>query len=142
MPRPQSRRDGGSLTGVKIGEMSAVAAGGVLGTLGRIGIDAALSGTPEWWGAATLTVNLLGAFALGVAIGHRLGFLSPALRAGVTVGFLGSFTTFSAIALFLTSSPPLIALAYLVITLGLGVALAWAGAALGARLMPHRPVPA
>jgi CrcB protein len=118
---------------VKIREILFVALGGAAGTLGRIGVDEALAGTPQWWGAATLVVNLLGAFALGCAVGHGLAFLSPALRSGITVGFLGSFTTFSAIALLLTSSPPLFALGYLVITVILGVALARAGIALGKR---------
>ncbi|MEX2048232.1 MAG: fluoride efflux transporter CrcB [Gemmatimonadota bacterium] len=54
-----------------------------------------LTGAAFPWG--TFTVNLTGSFALGFALAW-LPYAAPApeLRALVAVGFLGSFTTFSA----------------------------------------------
>lgn len=45
----------------------------------------------------TLTVNVLGSFLLGLLMvfGLRSTLLSPELRIGLTVGFMGGFTTFS-----------------------------------------------
>ncbi|PLX86849.1 MAG: fluoride efflux transporter CrcB [Desulfuromonas sp.] len=45
----------------------------------------------------TLVVNLIGTFMLGLLMeaALRSSFLSPELRIGLTVGFLGGFTTFS-----------------------------------------------
>ena len=47
------------------------------------------------WG--TLGVNLLGSFLLGLLMetGLRHDLLPPNIRLGVTVGFMGGFTTFS-----------------------------------------------
>lgn len=46
----------------------------------------------------TFAVNVLGAFLIGLILECSLhsAFLSPELRMGLTVGFLGGFTTFSA----------------------------------------------
>lgn len=45
----------------------------------------------------TLTVNLMGSFLLGAVMegSLRSTLLSPELRIGITVGFMGGFTTFS-----------------------------------------------
>lgn len=45
----------------------------------------------------TLLVNVLGSFLLGFLLenGLRTAHLSPELRMGIAVGFLGGFTTFS-----------------------------------------------
>ena len=50
-------------------------------------------GTGFPWG--TLTVNVLGSFALGVVMQLGLGFLGAEVRILVTTGFLGGFTTYS-----------------------------------------------
>ena len=110
---------------------SAVALGGALGALARGSLDSGiLQGlTPNLW--VTLLVNIGGAAALGFAVGHGLGFLSPALRSGVTTGFLGSFTTFSGIlasALLVTMSGELLlAAAYVLATFVVGAAAAFGG---------------
>ena len=61
------------------------------------------------------------------------------LKAGLGVGLLGSFTTFSAFAVSLvsltTAGEGMSALGYLVLTLVLGLGAAWLGLALG------RPTP-
>ena len=45
----------------------------------------------------TLAVNLIGTFVLGLLMESALrsSFFTPELRIGITVGFLGGFTTFS-----------------------------------------------
>ncbi len=53
------------------------------------------SHTFPWW---TLSVNVIGCFLIGCLAGeiHSLKWLTPAQRHGISVGFLGAFTTFSA----------------------------------------------
>lgn len=74
---------------------------GIFGGLGCIarylvsGWTYALAGRGLPYG--TLAVNVLGSFLLGLLMtfGLRSTLLSPELRIGLTVGFLGGFTTFS-----------------------------------------------
>ena len=67
-----------------------VALAGGLGAVARAGVDRlATLWFPAW--TATLTVNLLGSFALGVAASS----LSGTALAVVGAGFCGGFTTFS-----------------------------------------------
>ncbi len=80
----------------------AVALGGALGALGRyLMIDR----VELWLGAGflygTLAANVLGSFLMGVLIDLMALVWSPSpeLRALLTVGLLGSFTTFSALSL-------------------------------------------
>ncbi len=96
----------------------AVALGGALGAVARY----LLVGRFEYWLGGgfpygTLTANVLGAFLMGVLIDVMalLWSPSPELRALLTVGVLGSFTTFSglsldALLLFGAGSPGLAAL--------------------------------
>ena len=74
-----------------------VALGGAVGAVARYGLSGWVQGLSAGsfpWG--TLVVNVLGCFALGFAFRVlQLSALTPAVRAGVTVGFLGAFTTFS-----------------------------------------------
>lgn len=80
----------------------AVAAGGAAGSVCRhlVGLMALrLLGPAFPYG--TLTVNVLGSFAMGmlaVLIGGRLGGAEP-VRLLLMTGFLGGFTTFSAFSL-------------------------------------------
>jgi CrcB protein len=76
----------------------AVAAGGAFGALARYLMVGRFE---HWLGAGfpfgTLTANVLGAFLMGVLI-ELMALVwspSPELRALLTVGILGSFTTFS-----------------------------------------------
>jgi CrcB protein len=75
----------------------AIALGGALGTLARYLLGAALADVVPGFPAATLGINVVGSFLLGLLMaGVALRpDLSPALRAALTVGFCGGFTTFS-----------------------------------------------
>ena len=74
-----------------------IAAAGALGALARYGLGGWVqSRTPGFpWG--TLLVNVLGSFLLGLLF-RTLDAMAatPEIRQALTVGFLGSFTTFSA----------------------------------------------
>ena len=74
-----------------------VALGGALGAMARYG----LSGWVQGWGSTTfpigtMAVNIVGSFLLGLSL-YLLESTAPTaeLRAFVTIGFLGAFTTFS-----------------------------------------------
>lgn len=80
----------------------AVAGGGAMGAVTRLAMSGAVQravGGSFPWG--TLTVNVLGAFLMGVIVGGslRLWTLTPELRLFLTTGLLGGFTTFSAFSL-------------------------------------------
>ena len=71
---------------------------GALGCLARYAVSGwvyALAGRALPWG--TLAVNVAGSFLIGLIMegSLRSTLLSPDLRIGLTVGFLGGFTTFS-----------------------------------------------
>lgn len=76
----------------------AIAAGGALGALSRHFVsNAIMKITGGGFPYGTFTVNIVGSFLMGIliiAFAHRFD-MTPALRALLTVGFLGSFTTFS-----------------------------------------------
>ena len=77
--------------------VSAVAAGGAMGALARWAMDVAGQrlGWSPW--ALLVVVNVAGAFALGWFVAGRERTAShPLVVPFMAVGFLGSFTTFSA----------------------------------------------
>ncbi len=108
----------------------AVLVGGAAGTGARAAIDLALLGTHPW---QTLGINVVGAFALGVLVARAWPVAPEWVRAGVGTGLLGGFTTFSALALAVASTPDAVVLAYLAASMVLGIAAAWAGLRLGGR---------
>ncbi|VUD68800.1 Putative fluoride ion transporter CrcB [Thalassocella blandensis] len=76
----------------------AVAIGGSLGAMSRYAVSQMFLSVPGKLPYATLTVNILGSFLMGmffVLILHK-GILPAVWRQVVMVGFLGAFTTFSA----------------------------------------------
>ena len=116
----------------------AVLLGGVLGTLARHGLTLALSPGP--WPAGTFAANLLGALLLGVLLEGLRGPDTPVLRTvrlAAGTGFLGAFTTYSALAveadLLVRDGRPGLAAAYAVGSLVAGLVLSALGAALAAR---------
>jgi len=80
----------------------AIALGGGLGALGRYAVGAgALAVFGPGFPVGTLAVNVIGGFLMGVIVetgALRVPFL-PELRAFLTVGLLGGFTTYSAFSL-------------------------------------------
>lgn len=75
----------------------AVALGGALGAMSRYWVYNSYANLDSRFPWATLTVNVLGSFLIGVAfilITERTD-MGPAVRGLVTVGFMGAFTTFS-----------------------------------------------
>tara|TARA_B100000674_G_scaffold39338_1_gene27432 strand:+ start:107 stop:487 length:381 start_codon:yes stop_codon:yes gene_type:complete len=115
----------------------AIALGGALGAVARHFIShwsvvALGNGFP--WG--TLTVNVVGCFALGVVVEVMALVWSPAAewRAFLTVGVLGAFTTFSAFALdisiFHERGEMLQAILYVTVSVAGSIAAIFAGMSL------------
>ena len=75
----------------------AVAAGGVLGTLARYGVSRIVHVAPDSFPWATFTVNVTGAFVLGVLLTAMIERWPPSryARPFLAIGFLGAYTTFS-----------------------------------------------
>lgn len=116
----------------------AVAAGGALGAVARHGVSRLAL---QWLGPnfpwGTMTANVIGSFAMGVLIVWLSARepASPALRAFLTVGLLGAFTTFSTFSLDVVTlyrdRTLIIAGAYLLASVLLSVSGLLAGLALG-----------
>lgn len=126
------------MRGPSPGSVLAVGGGGVVGTLLRYGAGEVAGST----GAATLAVNLLGAFALGCLLGwararETPGAQVPRFRVTQTffgTGMLGGFTTYSALALEVVELPLWQGAGYGLLTVIVGVILATAGVVLGRRV--------
>jgi CrcB protein len=118
-----------------------VALGGAIGSVLRwatVGLTLERFGPGFPWG--TLTVNLVGSFAIGVVGGLATSSagISPTMRLFIATGILGGFTTFSAFSLdTLTvgrnSGTPL-ALLYVASSVCLGLAAAAGGLTLARAL--------
>ena len=121
--------------------VAVVAAGGAIGALARWGVAEALphdSGRFPW---DTLLTNVAGCFLIGILMvlvvevvpGRRL------VRPFFGTGILGGFTTFSTYAVdsrtLLAAGRPLVAAAYVVATLLLGLAAVVAGLRLTERVV-------
>lgn len=116
-----------------------VAAGGALGALSRWGLNLTASElTKGDFPYATFIANIVGSFFMGILVAYFLKnvTLSDELKLFLTVGFLGSFTTFStfsidAVSLF-TRGEILVAITYIfasvILSIGavmLGTYLVW-----------------
>ena len=79
----------------------AVAVGGALGALSRFGMGQWLADSGyAHLHPATFLVNVIGALLIGILfVGAERFTLSEPARLGMSVGFLGAFTTFSAFSL-------------------------------------------
>ena len=86
--------------------LAAIAAGGAVGAVARFLVASSME---RWLGAGfpwgTLAVNVAGSFALGALVeACALSWAPPPeLRAALSVGALGAFTTFSAFSLDVAS---------------------------------------
>lgn len=108
----------------------AIVTGGALGTLARVALGS-MVGAP--WG--TLVVNTAGATALGwlIARGDQAPPRYRRVFPLLATGFLGSFTTFSALAQELATIPLWHALGDGAVALGCGLAAAGLGWRWGSR---------
>ena len=106
-----------------------VALAGAAGVLGRYGITQAFGAAAAPW--SVLAVNVAGSFAIGVLAGAGA---SEDVRLVAGIGFLGGFTTFSTFSLDvfadLEAGRPGRALAYVLLSVGLGIGAAAVGWAL------------
>ncbi|CAD6002244.1 CrcB family protein [Agreia sp. COWG] len=123
-----------------IAHLVAVFVGGVLGSATRLGLDTLMPHANDQIAVSTLLINIVGSFVLGVlTTGIWTRDVPSVVKAAIGPGFLGSFTTFSAMILsvvLLSASGPdhlLLGVAYLVVTLALGFAAALLGLRLGPR---------
>jgi CrcB protein len=127
--------------------LAAICLGGGLGSLARYGIERALpagSGIPT----GTLLINLSGAFLLGLLVAVVAARLvgsprpwAPLVRPALGTGVLGGYTTFSTAMVEAHDRSIGVAAGYLALSLVAGIALAWAGIALGERLAGRPPLP-
>ena len=129
---------------VDLAVLATVSLGGVLGSLGRYTVGAALPSTPGGFPWATLVVNVSGAFAMGLLVAylvdrpgtHRLA------RPFLGVGVLGGWTTFSSYAVegrdLFASGSPWLGLGYVLGSLVVGLFAVGVGVTAGERLFGRR----
>jgi len=119
----------------------AVFVGGLVGSAARIGITLVAGQIDDhWWPYPTLLVNLIGSFVLGYLVARRMSSIPNWMHLGVTTGFLGAFTTLSAISLDVAvpivrfGAVPLVVMgSYAIGSIIVGLVCAIAGLRLGAR---------
>ena len=119
----------------------AVAAGGLIGTGVRYGLGRAVPVESGAWPVTTFAINVVGALLLGILL-ESLVRIGPdtswrrVVRLGVGTGALGSFTTYSALAvdtgLLLRDDEFVAAAAYALGTVLVGLVATGVGVALGA----------
>lgn len=82
-------------TGTDMTNLSIIGTGGFFGAISRFLLSSTIVTSFD-----ILTVNVLGSFALGMLMYETefQGYISPRVRMGFGIGFLGSFTTFSTFA--------------------------------------------
>ncbi len=104
-----------------------MAAGGFCGAALRVGLGLWFPDAPGF-PATTLAINVTGTAALAALTGYwQITHRAPSwLRAGIGTGFLGAFTTFSALILFAVGATPAAAVLDLVLSVLLCAAAAWA----------------
>lgn len=131
-------------TGATPLELLAVFVGGLIGTTLRVLIDLALPHDLTAFAVSTLLVNISGAFVLGLLVAALWPRVPGWVRVGLGPGILGSFTTFSALAVSVVAlaqnGDVVGAVLSIVLSIGFGMLAAWAGLTLGARLA-HRQSP-
>ena len=123
-------------------DLLAVFVGGLIGTTLRVLIDLALPHDLSAFAHGTLLVNVTGSFVLGLFVAALWPRVPGWVRVGLGPGILGSFTTFSALAVSVVAlartGEIAVALLSIVLSIGFGMLAAWAGLALGARLGPRQ----
>ena len=116
-----------------------VAVGGALGSVARYGVSRLWPAAPGGFPVPTLTVNLIGSFAIGLLymwLVGRAGMGYDGGRLFWMTGVLGGFTTYSAFALestLLGFSPA--GMFYVLLTVVGCIGGAWLGKLIGAMLL-------
>jgi CrcB protein len=119
----------------------AIALGGALGAPARYQIAEWITVAPDGFPWATFWTNVSGAFVLGFLLTLVIERLPPTryLRPFLAVGFLGSYTTFSTLAvetvLLCKDGHVVLGVAYTLASVATGLAVAYLGIVL-ARLVP------
>jgi CrcB protein len=121
--------------------IAAVFVGGLAGSFARLGLtaaSAALVGTNQQ--PVTLIINVLGSFLLGVVVGYRSSSMPDWAFNAAGIGFLGSFTTLSAVSIDVATSaitePAFglsVSVAYAIANIAFGVFAAVVGLRMGKR---------
>ncbi|GAA3511703.1 CrcB family protein [Aeromicrobium panaciterrae] len=116
-------------------QLALVFLGGTLGTLARRGVsEIPYDGV---FPLATFTVNVVGSFALGALLAVVVRRSADQARLLLGTGFLGGFTTYSALAVetdtLLRGDHVALGLTYAIGTVLAGLVAALAGVALGSR---------
>lgn len=125
-----------------------IAIGGILGAAGRYAIAEAIPGGVDEFPTATFVTNVVGSFLLGLVVVLTIELLPPGryLRPFLTTGALGAFTTFSTFAvenvLLIDDDRLLLAVTYVVTTIVVGLAAAWAGVAVARSVVARSARPA
>lgn len=117
----------------------AVFVGGLIGTGMRWGLDTLIPHGSDHWPLSTLLINIAGSFTLAYLIARAWHRPLPSwFQAGIGAGVLGTFTTFSALAVALVTLSMagqwIVAVLYLAVSLVLGLGAAVGGFALGNHL--------
>lgn len=112
--------------------------GGGAGSALRYGLTRRIGVAGGGFPTATFAVNMVGSFVLGFLIGVLVTRFSNEVRAGLFVGLLGGFTTYSTFAFesvaLVRDGTPGIAVFYVVVSVVLGLAAAWLGLSVGEAL--------
>ena len=144
-PGTAVRRGGSPASGrLQPSVLAAVAAGGMLGASARLGIARWLPTRPGRFPWATWWTNLSGSFLLGLllVVLFEAFAASRHLRPFLATGILAAFTTMSTYqvetALLLRDGHPVTGVAYGILSLAGGIALAYAGTRVGRRFSPTR----
>jgi CrcB protein len=116
-----------------MGRLALIALAGAAGALCRLGANNLIGTRP--FPAATLAVNVVGCFALGLVSVWGAARMSPEVVTMLGVGFLGAFTTFSTFALDAVSlgseGQAGLAVVYVAASVALGLVAAAGGQAVG-----------
>jgi CrcB protein len=125
---------------VPAGHLLAIAIGAAAGGYLRVGLSlSSFTGSAASWPWVTFSVNLAGTFVLActVAFLHARGRSASVYRPLIGVGFCGALTTFSTLQLevfrMLRADHWLLACGYAGASVLAGLAVAFAGLALGSR---------